>query len=424
MEQSFSFHYGNHTIPLTVRAEHIDVLDAVMPPPLQDLAGAFRMAVEENAIGTKPLRCLLAAHDAVTIVISDLTRAWMHQERICPLLVEYLHNVVGIPYENLLFLVALGTHRPQTEQELRTLTGDFVFDRVKVINHDACKPLVHIGTTVRGTNVMVNPLVVGRKVILVGGTVHHLLAGYGGGRKSILPGVAGELTIQQNHIHALHPVLAKSDDAVGCGKLHGNPVHEDMMEAAEMVAPIFGINLVVDGGGNHVALPSGHYVQAWEKSCRLVDRYNGVPIAQKYDAVIASCGGFPKDLNLYQSSKTMINAYQAVKNGGRLVFLSECCEGGGPPAFFDWNRYQCEGTLDRHLRQNFTIAGYIFYVCCEIALHTDLHMLSRIPPETLAAMRIHGHAAPASLQPLLDFGGQRIAVMPHGANTVPILQQN
>ena len=190
-----------------------------------------------------------------------------------------------------------------------------------------------------------------------------------------------------------------------------------------MVAPVFGINLVVDGNGDHIALPSGHYALAWEESCRLVDQYNGVPITQKYDAVITSCGGFPKDINLYQSSKTMINAYQAVKEGGRLIFLSECREGGGPAAFFDWSHYQREGTLDEHLRQSFTIAGYIFYVCCEIAYHTDLHMLSRISAETLAVMRIHGYASPEDLQPLLDFGQQRIAVMPHGSNTMPILSE-
>ena len=423
MERQFLFGYGDQQIPATIRAKQIEVLQAVTPPPITNLAEGFRAAVEENAIASRPLREVVAADDPVTIIISDLTRAWMHQDRICPLLVEYLHGTVGMPYENILFLVALGTHRPQTEAELRKLTGGDVYDRVRVLNHQADQPLARLGVTSRGTEVEVNPLVVGRKVILIGGTVHHLLAGYGGGRKSIVPGVAGEKTIRQNHIHALHKTLPKSSDEVGCGRLAGNPVHEDMVEAARMVAPVFGINLVVDGRGDHIALPSGDAMLAWEESCRLVDRYNGVPIDARFDAVVASCGGFPKDMNLYQASKTMINAREAVREGGKIVFLAQCPEGGGPAEFFGWSRHLAEGRLDAALRSDFTIAGYVFYVCCEIAAHTDFHMLSQLPPETLAPMRIHGLRSVAELQALLDFGDQRVAVLPQGGSTVPICRR-
>ena len=123
MEQQFIFGYGDREIPLTVRAGRIDVLEANTPPPIRDLREAFRAAVEEGAIGSPPLRDVLAPEDPVTVIISDLTRAWMHQDRICPLLLDYLHGTVGIPYENIVFLVALGTHRPQTEAELRRLAG-------------------------------------------------------------------------------------------------------------------------------------------------------------------------------------------------------------------------------------------------------------------------------------------------------------
>ena len=420
MEQTFLFDYGDRKLPLTVRADRIEVLDAATPPPIRHLSEAFRAAVEEEAIGSPPLGEVLTARDEVTVIVSDLTRGWMHQERICPLLMEYLHTRVGIPYANLVILVALGTHRPQTESELRRIVSDAVFDRVRVVNHEAEKPLARLGVTSRGTEVLLNPLAVGRKVILMGGTVHHLLAGYGGGRKSIVPGIAGERTVRQNHILGLHPTEPRSSDAVGCGRLAGNPVHEDMMEAAAMVGPVFGINLVVDAHGDAIALPSGHYARAWEESCRLVDRYNGVPIAQRFDAVVAACGGFPKDINLFQVSKTMINADMAVNPGGRIVLLGECREGGGPAEFFGWSRYQRLGTLDTEMRRNFTIAGYVFYVCCEIAARTDFHLLCDIPAETLAPMGIHGHANVESLAPLLDFGDRRVAVMPHGSSTVPV----
>jgi len=423
MERQFTFGYGDGNLPLTIRGGEITVLDAVTPPPLGDLKKAFRAAVEENAVGGGTLKGAVGPGDEVTVVISDLTRAWMHQERVCPLLLDYLHDVIGVPDGNIIFLVALGTHREQTEEELRRLTTDAVYDRVKVLNHRIDGPLRLAGVTSFGTEVRLSPLVFGRKVILMGGTVHHLLAGYGGGRKSLVPGVAGRETIRQNHIHALHPDQPRSSDSVGCGMLTGNPVNEDMLEAQAMVAPAFGINLVVDGNGALIALPSGDPEAAWRESCRLVDRYNGVPIEQKADVVVATCGGFPKDINLYQSSKTMINAYQAIREGGTLVFLSECREGGGPAAFFDWSRAQKEGTLDRELRARFTIAGYIFYVCCEIAAHTDLHMLTSIPPETLRPMRITGHGSPEELQTLLDFGEKSVYVMPHGSSTVPMFAE-
>ena len=119
MEQTFQFGYGEKQITATVRAKRIEVLQAVTPPPLQNLPEAFRLAVEQNAIGSPALRDVLTPADQVTVIISDLTRAWMHQDRICPLLVDYLHDVVGMPYANIVFLVALGTHRPQSEAELR-----------------------------------------------------------------------------------------------------------------------------------------------------------------------------------------------------------------------------------------------------------------------------------------------------------------
>lgn len=420
MERQFSFGYGERHIAATVRAQHIQLLEANTPPPLADLPEAFRAAVEENAIGSPPLRTLVGPGDDVTVIVSDITRAWMHQDRVCTQLLHYLHDVAGVDYGRVTFLVALGTHRPMTEAEMRRVVGDTVLAHARAVNHDASGPLIHLGVTSRGTDVDVNPLAVGRKVILLGGTVHHLLAGYGGGRKSVVPGVAGEATIRQNHIHALHPTQPRSSEAVGCGRLAGNPVHEDMMEAAAMVAPVFGINLVVDGRGEHIALPSGHWARAWEESCRLVDRYNGVPIARRFDAVVAACGGFPKDMNLYQASKAMINAREAVKEGGRIVFLAECPEGGGPAEFFDWSRHLPGGGLDKALREDFSIAGYVFYVCCEIAAHTDFHMVSRLGADVLAPMRIHA-ARESELPALLDFGEGSVAVMPGAGGMVPIL---
>ncbi len=422
MEKAFDFAYGNGAIPLTVRAGRIDVIESVTPAPIEDLPEAFRRAVEEDAIASPPLREVIGPDDLVTVVISDITRGYMHQERICPLILDYLHEICGVPYENIVYLVAVGTHRAQTAEELLKVASPYVAERVQVVNHDCDGELVCIGTTSRGTKVEVNPLVVGRKVILLGGTVHHFFAGYGGGRKSILPGVSGRATIMQNHAHALDPAAPQPNPLCGLGVTAGNPVHEDMAEAAALVGPAFGINMIAGGDGWHLALPSGHWLHAWEESCRLVDAFNGVPIPEPADAVVVCAGGFPKDINLYQSCKSLINGYQAVKPGGRIIFISECREGGGPAEFFGWSRYLPDNTLDAALRANFTVAGYIFYECVAISDTAEVHVLSNLDPADLRAMHMHPHASPEEVASLLDFGGDHVIVMPRGANTVPMIK--
>ena len=422
MEMQFDFAYGSTSIPMTVRAAKIDVIEAVTPAPIDDLAEAFRRAVEEDASGSAPLKDVIAPDDQVTVVISDITRAYMHQERICPLILDYLHDVCGVPYEHIVYLVAVGTHRAQTEAEFARIASPYVAERVRILNHDCDEGNVYIGTTTRGTRVEVNPLVVGRKVILLGGTVHHFFAGYGGGRKSILPGVASRKTIMQNHAHALDPAAPQPNPECGLGVTALNPVHEDMAEAAAMVGPVFGINMIADGQGRHLALPSGHWLQAWEESCKLVDRFNGVEIPAQADAVVVCAGGFPKDINLYQSCKSLINGFQAVKKGGKLIFISQCSEGGGPAEFFGWSKYLPDGTLDSALRANFTVAGYIFYECVAIADGAEVHVLSDLNPDDLTAMHMHPHSDPEEIRQLLDFGDQHVIVMPRGANTVPMMK--
>ena len=420
MEMKFDFAYGSTAIPMTVKAAKIDVIEAQTPAPIEDLAEAFRKAVEEDVIGSAPLKEVIAADDQVTVVISDITRAYMHQERICPLLLDYLHDVCQVPYGNIVCLVAVGTHRAQTEAEFARIASPYVAERVRILNHDCDGEQVALGVTTRGTEVEVNPLVVGRKVILLGGTVHHFFAGYGGGRKSILPGVAGRKTIMQNHAHALDPAAPQPNPLCGLGVTALNPVHEDMAEAAALVGPVFGINMIADGQGRHLALPSGHWLKAWEESCKQVDAFNGVKIPQQADAVVVCAGGYPKDINLYQSCKSLINGFQSVKPGGKLIFISECREGGGPAEFFGWSRYLPDNTLDAALRADFTVAGYIFYECVAIADSAEVHVLSALDPADLTAMRMHSHSDPAEVQQLLDFGDQHVIVMPRGANTVPM----
>lgn len=423
VSENVSLKYGDKKIEIAVEnAASITYLNENPMREIVDLKEEFLKAVNENVIGGKPLCDIVSAEDLVTIVISDITRFWMRQDQICEILVDYLTDELRVPYENIAVVVANGTHRFQTEEELCKLASKRVYEKVSVINHDCdADDLVFVGTTSFGTDVWVNPLAVDRRVIIVGGTVHHIMAGYGGGRKSIVPGIAGRETIKQNHTRALSQNEAKTDPRVGSNKLLYNPIHEDMDEAAALVAPAFGINIVVNTASKHSGLFCGEWQEAWLESCRYVQNGYGVSILKEADIVIASCGGYPKDINLYQATKSLFNATRAVKKGGTLIFLAESREGGGAKDFFDWILPLQKGTLDADLRKDFTIGGYIFYAACESIKKSRILMLSEIDKEIVKDMDIAAYSSLEDLMKQVDFTGKDVYVIPYGGSVFPCL---
>ena len=205
------------------------------------------------------------------------------------------------------------------------------------------------------------------------------------------------------------------------GVLENNPVNEDMNEAAALVNPVFGINIVINSQNKHCALVCGHWKRAWEESCLLIDRVMGVSIGKKADVVIVSCGGYPKDINLYQAVKSLFNAVQAIKEGGMLVFLAECREGGGAPEFFDWIVPLRQGRLDEALRANFSIAGYIFYASCEAIAKADVRILTKIDPKTAGDMKMRAYQDIDTLMREVDVTGKDVFVIPYGGYVVPVV---
>jgi nickel-dependent lactate racemase len=249
------------------------------------------------------------------------------------------------------------------------------------------------------------------------------MAGFGGGRKSILPGICGRLTINKNHMHSLSPDLPKSNDLIGTGALKDNPINEDMIEAARMVNPCFSINIVTNTKSKHCSLICGDIIDAWEKSCRVVQDNFGVPIEKLADIVVVSCGGFPKDISLYQSIKSLFNANQCVKDGGTIVFLAQCPEGGGADEFFGWTKNLKNGTLDHDLRADFTIAGYIFYAACEVSNRAKVFTLTDIDADIVRDMGLIVFKNIGDMISEIDFTGKDVYIMPYGGSTVPFLNK-
>ncbi|MEW9122600.1 MAG: nickel-dependent lactate racemase [Thermotaleaceae bacterium] len=422
MLKNLTMKYGSTSVEIELSDfKGLQVLQSQEMTPIEDVKAAVNAALD-HPIGSEPFDKLFFPGDKIVIVVSDVTRLWIRHDLFLPHIVEKLNNL-GIADEDIVVLVATGTHRDQSEEERCKIVGQELFSRLRVIDHNCDAPdLVDVGTTSRGTNVNVNRLLTERKSILTGGIVHHLMAGFGGGRKSIVPGVAGRTTIAQNHLHALDPLSEKSNPLIGVGVLENNPLHLDMVESADLVKPTFLFNVVIDTKGNPSKFLAGHWLEAWKEGCQWADKKFGVPIEEKADVVIASCGGFPKDMSLYQSTKTLFNAAMAVKPGGTILLLAECREGAGADEFFSWSKPLKEGCLDSELRAGFTIPGYIFYAAVELAQKANVLMLSSIDPALTAPMGIKSlNSFEAAMKALnLTDTNQKIILMPYGGNTIPI----
>jgi len=420
--RTYHFQYGSGSVELPLpETERIEVLQGRVQPAIGDVDAALRVALE-HPIGGPALQTFLRLSDLVTLIISDMSRFWMRQDLVIPHLVSYIREQCGVPAENLVILVANGAHIGGDEKDLRTLVTDAVYDTVRVLNHNCLNSgLVPIGITSRGTQIEVHPLAVGRKVIALGAATQHVMAGYGGGRKSILPGICSLRSIRQNHAHALDPCAPRSNPAIGNAVLENNPVHEDMCEAAAMVEHLYAVNLVMNTEMRLASITAGHWLKSWLKACEMVDATYAAPIREKADVIITSCGGYPKDMSLYQGTKTIDNVESGLKSGGMLVLLAECREGGGPAEYFDWIDALHAGTLDADLRANFTIPGYIFYLNCEQAQRYRIMMLTVADPRQIKKMNISAYSDVQRLLEDLDLSGKLTYVIPNGATTIPTM---
>ncbi|WP_366921582.1 nickel-dependent lactate racemase [Metallumcola ferriviriculae] len=420
MTTNIDFKYGSGKVAIPLPDGNFTELMPKKVSPIQDLEQELNQVLD-GPIGTKPFNEIFCQGDKVVIIASDVTRV-VRLNLFLPHIVDRL-NRLGIPDENIIVIIALGTHRHQTDEERKQIVGEEMYNRLEVIDHDCDGAVTYMGKTKFGTEVEINRLVAERKTILTGSIVHHLMAGFGGGRKSIVPGVASRKTVRQNHNHALDPENERSNPLIGVGVTAGNPINEDMVECTRLVNPDFLINAVMDPDGNIAKIFCGHWLSAWEQGCKWADETFGVTLAEDADLVITSCGGFPKDISLYQGTKTMFNANLAVKPGGTILMLAECREGAGADSFFGWSKPLIAGNLDSALRSNFTIAGYIFYAAVEVAKRAKVILYSSIDPESVKPMGITATNSLTEAMELAEISrhDQKTVIIPYGGNTIPKL---
>lgn len=409
---------------------------------LYDLHGPHAEAVEDeeqavrealrHPIDCQPLDDIIQPSDTVCIVVSDITRL-VHTDRMLPVLVQEL-NRIGVQDHQITVLVSQGTHRAHTEQENEIVCGSDMVRRLHIVQHDChdASALTCVGRTSFGNDVYINSLAAkADKLILTGAVSFHPMAGFGGGRKAVLPGIAGFDTIMRNHSLALSEVPGGGCHP-GChaGALEGNPFHEDMKEACAMVRPDFLINTVFTPDGDLYEVVAGHWNTAWEKGCRDLLRIGSVPIQKLADVTIASAGGYPKDLNLYQSVKAYMNAVLATRPGGILIFTLECPDIQEPAIFTDCFFRNDLDACERELRNQFLMPGFVaFKARCIIQSMKAVYVVTR--KENFDVIRRSGQIPAATLEEawqmartVLEEEGCRdygVTIMSHAAATLPVL---
>jgi lactate racemase len=337
---------------------------------------------------------------------------------LLPVLAE-LGNV-GVKDENVTVIFGCGTHRAVKPEEAEQLIGLEALKRVKTVSHN-CKTenLVYVGTTkTHGNKIFVDPVFAQADVkILLGDVNFHYYAGYGGGRKSVLPAVSGAETIQFNHAMLLH-TCART------GVLEGNPVHQDMTEAARLAKVDFIVNVVENRKGEIVKAFAGDLEAAFLEAVKLVDEMYRVTIDRRAEIVVVSTGGHPNDINLYQAYKALDNSLDAVKRGGVIILVAQCPEGHGNQVFYEWmTRIGDLKNMERQVKHNFVLGGHKALYLLRALQNHQIILVSSLPDYyatnifKLKTSRAINDAFTEALK--IAGSASRVWAIPQGSNTLP-----
>ncbi|HIE14856.1 TPA: nickel-dependent lactate racemase [Candidatus Bathyarchaeota archaeon] len=321
------FPYGKAEIEVDIPDRNLlSVLESRKIKPPLDSYSTIKNALI-NPIKHRTLSEVANKANKICIIVSDYTRATPNNLLLPPILKEIEES--GKNLESVKVLVANGLHKPAPENELKEILGEKILTQVNVINHDAedYEALRYVGRTSFGTEVYVNETILDSELIVMTGLIEpHFFAGYSGGRKSILPGVAGRDSIYQNHSYKMiaHPMSRY-------GVLDGNPIHEDMVEAAEMALKEKGyiVNVVIDKNGKILKTFAGNLIEAHRKGVKYLDSIVKVYTPKPADVVVTTNGGYPLDRDLYQSVKGMATGKSVIRKNGVIIVLSECIDGIG-----------------------------------------------------------------------------------------------
>lgn len=322
--------YGTSGIPWTRSLDGVEVLESgigeLKATKTEDELVLEAMA---NPMDTPKLSELAAGKKTCTIIISDHTRP-VPSKHIIPFMLAELRQ--GNPDIDITLLVATGFHRPTSKDELIGKLGEKIVAEEHIYIHDSQNPStnVEIGVLPSGAKLVIDKLAAETDLLVAEGFIEpHFFAGFSGGRKSVLPGVCDQVTVLGNHCAAFI-----ASDYARTGVLEGNPLHRDMVDAADQAKLAYIVNVIIDEDKKVVAAFAGNYIKAHETGCEFLKGYCRVKPKQRGDVVITSNGGTPLDQNMYQSVKGLTAAESAAAPGAVLIICSRCNDGTGGESFY------------------------------------------------------------------------------------------
>ena len=327
-----------------------DSAKLIYPPfssAVEDERAEIRRALD-NPIGSPTLRRFAKGKTDAAIVINDITRPAPNRLMLEEILTDL--REVGIKEDLVTVIIATGNHRPSTQKEIEYMLGENLASRLRILNHDSQDKsnLFEAGITKSGLPVWVNSTYKNASLKIATGiiTPHHG-AGYSGGRKSIIPGIAGLETLYKHHsfpIRQYEPMI---------GKMKGNPFHEAAVEGARLAGVDFILNVVKNQVGKVVYAVAGDLENAHENGVMLCKKNWAVDIVTKYDVVVVTPGGFPRDIDLHQAQKAMSVAEMVLDKKGIMVLIAKCTDGIGK--FAEWLK---KASTPRQVIERFMQTGF------------------------------------------------------------------
>ncbi|HUT07540.1 MAG TPA: nickel-dependent lactate racemase [Candidatus Latescibacteria bacterium] len=413
--------YGKTGLPIELDDSlNVTVVEPSFVPALPDPEAAVRDALRAP-IGSPPLRDLVRPGKRVGVVFSDITRPAPN-----PLMLKaVLEALDAIPGVETTFFNALGTHRPNTEAELRGMVGDDIFERRRIVQNDTFDPATQVlaGVTSKGHETWLNAELMACDLkILTGFIEPHLFAGFSGGGKAIMPGMAGQRTVLGNHDAGMvgHPKAI-------WGLTQGNPIWEEVREVAGQAGRLFLLNVTLNRDKAVTGIFAGNIDQAHAAGCSFVKRSAMVAVPQPFDIVVTTNSGYPLDINLYQSVKGMRAADQIVKPGGAIIIAARCSD--GIPEHGLYGKILRESKNPRELLDRICAPGFLeqdqwqAQIQALIQLKADVYVRSDgLSDEQIrGALLIPCHRIEATVDELIKKVGHgaSICVMPEGPQTIP-----
>jgi nickel-dependent lactate racemase len=413
----YTVKFGKETVTFEIADKNL--MDVILPNQVDyDLMGKDEVIrALQNPIGTDRLRNIVKPGEKIVIVTSDITRP-MPSSIVLPPVIDEMKSV-GIKEEDISIVLARGSHRAHTEEEKQYIVGKAIYESKITILDSHMEQCVRLGICDHGTPVDIfKPVAQADRIICLGNIEYHYFAGYSGGAKALMPGVSSYEAIQANHSN-----MVKTE--ARAGNLSTNPVRNDIDQVGDFIKIDFIVNVILNSKKEIIKAVAGHYCKAHRIGCAFLDQLYGVELQEQADIVIVTPGGFPKDLNLYQSQKSLDNAKHAVKDGGIIILVASAREGFGEATFEDWMLHKKPQEMIQEIRRNFKLGGHKAAAIAMVLEKARIFLVSDLESELVKNINLEPfdtvqEAIDTALQVLGE--DSQILLIPAGGSILPIIK--